>query len=59
MNEFKFQLNQKVQVGVSGESGDVIGRAEYSKGQNSYLVRYQASDGRAVEAWWSEDALVA
>lgn len=54
---FKYPLGHKVLIAVSGESGDVIGRAEYTTSEVSYLVRYRAGDGRAVEAWWQEDAL--
>lgn len=59
MNPFRFNLNQQVSISASGEAGQVIGRAEYSNGQNSYLIRYKAADGRAVESWWGEDALAA
>lgn len=54
---FKFALNQTVVIVVSGETGDIIGRAEYMCCNPSYLIRYKANDGRAVEAWWSEEAL--
>ena len=54
---FKFELRALVSITVSGEQGEVIGRAEYTTMQPSYLVRYRSADGRAVEAWWSEDAL--
>lgn len=57
MNQFKFQLGQQVQIIASGESGEVVGRAEYSTCQNQYFIRYRAGDGRAVEAWWGEDAI--
>lgn len=57
MNPFAFQLGQQVAITASGEQGLVVGRAEYSNSRNSYFVRYQAADQRAVEAWWSEDAL--
>jgi hypothetical protein len=58
--EMKFELKQVVKIIDSGESGTVIGRAEYSTTPTpNYLVRYKAADGRAVEAWWSEDALEA
>lgn len=57
---FKFNLKAGVRIACSGEVGQVIGRAEYSTTSTaSYLVRYKASDGRAVEAWWTEDALEA
>lgn len=59
MNRFWFELNQEVVISASGESGSVIGRAEYTQASNNYLVRYKASDGRATEAWWTEDALEA
>ena len=55
---FDFALDSTVTIKASGESGEVIGRAEYSNANMpSYLVRYKAADGRAVEAWWAEDAL--
>lgn len=53
----KFDLNDTVSITVSGETGTVIGRAEYVTMQPGYLVRYRSADGRAVEAWWNEDAL--
>ena len=56
---FKFGLNQDVTIAASGEAGKVIGRAEYTTSESSYLVRYQAADGRATEAWWQESALAA
>lgn len=57
LKTFKFALNATVTIQVSGEQGAVIGRAEYTTYENSYLVRYKSADGRAVEAWWNEDAL--
>lgn len=59
MNQFKHSLNQTVSITASGEQGTVIGRAEYTAGENSYYIRYKAADGRAVEAWWPESALSA
>jgi hypothetical protein len=54
----KYELQAKVMIEESGESGKVIGRAEYSTAEPNYLVRYAARDGRATEAWWAESALV-
>lgn len=55
--EFKFKLGDRVAIVESGESGEVIGRADYAHADNSYYLRYKAADGRAVENWWSETAL--
>lgn len=44
-------------IAASGEAGEVLGRAEYTTAANNYYIRYQEATGRAVEAWWSEDAL--
>lgn len=55
--DFMFALNDNVAIIESGEIGLVVGRAEYTYADNSYLIRYCAGDGRAVEAWWTEDAL--
>lgn len=57
MDEFKFPLGQMVAIKVSGETGDVIARAQYLTSECSYYLRYQSADGRAVEAWWAESAL--
>ena len=60
MSAFKFELNQPVTIALSGESGTIIGRAEYSESSiPSYCLRYVSKDGRAVEDWWKESTLVA
>lgn len=56
---FKFTLRQRVKLDESEERGKVIGRAEYLNTCNKYLVRYVAGDGRQVEAWFDQDAIVA
>lgn len=57
--EMKFAMSAAVRIEVSGEEGKVIARAEYeNQSEPQYLVRYRAADGRAVESWWSEGALV-
>lgn len=52
---FKFDLNQLVDINVSGEQGRIKGRAEYANHINGYQVHYKAADGRAVEQWFDED----
>lgn len=59
MSTFKFSMQQRVTIEITGESGVVIGRAEYSMTEPSYYLRYQAADGRATEEWWAESALKA
>jgi len=59
MNEFEFRLAQVVRLVDSGETGTVTARAEYLHGENSFLVRYRAGDGRLTEAWWGASALEA
>ena len=59
MNTFKFSLDQSVGMVCSNERGVVIGRAEYRIAEPAYLVRYEAGDGRQVESWWTESAIVA
>ncbi len=56
---FKFKLDQKVTLSTSGESGKVIGRAEYLIGENAYYVRYKTALGSQTEVWWEESALEA
>lgn len=55
----QYELKQKVENTVSGEAGEVIGRAEYSHAEPSYFVRHKAADGRASESWWSESSVKA
>lgn len=57
MNRFAFELGQDVAIVASDERSTVVGRAEYLNSSNSYFVRYRCADGRAVEQWWTEDAL--
>ncbi|MDE1488823.1 hypothetical protein KKI90_20570 [Xenorhabdus bovienii] len=54
---FKHELGQKVWVAISGETGHIKARAEYTHGINHYLIHYQAADGRAVDAWFEEGEL--
>lgn len=56
MTSFKFDIGASVEL-LSGEAGEILGRAEYSNSENSYFVRYIAADGRLVEAWWQESAI--
>ncbi len=55
--KFKFALAQQVVITVSGETGKVQGRAEYTNSENTYYVHYKSADGRAVTAWWPETDL--
>lgn len=57
MDELKFGLGAQVVIEASGESGEVIARAEYLNAEPGYLLRYKCADGRAVESWWTQGAL--
>lgn len=57
MSKFKFELTQPITILISGEIGEIIGRAEYIHSENNYMIRYKCADGRAVESWWAESAL--
>lgn len=54
---FEHALGAKVKIAASDEAGVVIARAQYAIGEDVYLIRYRAADGRAVEAWWGASAL--
>lgn len=56
---FKLELNQLVEIAVSGEMGHVKARAEYSGHVNGYQLHYKSADGRALEAWFDEDDILA
>lgn len=55
--KFTLAIGDNAQIVVSGENGAVIGRAQYVKDENSYLIRYKNAEGRAVEQWWPQSAL--
>lgn len=58
MSNFKFELEQSVIITLSGETGTIIGRAEYSEAPiPSYCLRYLAKDGSAKEDWWKETCI--
>lgn len=54
---FKLGLGDTASISASHEQGTIIARTEYLNSEPSYLLRYKANDGRAVEAWWQESAL--
>lgn len=68
---FDFKLSQHVGLALSKkrrdqvsdprptEIGVVIGRAQYTNSNPQYHVRYVAADGRQIEEWLAEDAIVA
>ena len=58
MAEFRYNLGDRVELKESGESGEVIGRAEYAYAESSYYVRYKAADGRQVDNWHSDSGVV-
>lgn len=55
---FKYALNDKVEIEISGEKGKVFGRAEYIELTAQYWVKYKAADGRAVSNWFYSSDLV-
>jgi len=57
--DYLYEMAQTVKLELSNERGMVIGRAQFIDKSNQYLVRYLAADGRQVEAWWDEAAIVA
>jgi hypothetical protein len=57
MDRFKFELGQQVRFAVSGEVGQVIGRAEYKTAEPNYFVRYKRADGVGCQDWWAESAV--
>lgn len=55
---FKFNLNQKVAISISGEQGLVRARSDSANGYNQYQIAYCNAQGAATEAWWAEDQLI-
>lgn len=55
---FLYDLGEKLTIVCSGEEGVVVARSDSASHCDQYLLRYKAGDGRAVEAWWDEPALL-
>lgn len=55
---FEFELGDKVIVTGTHEQGEVIGRAEYKRGEPTYHVDYLRPDGIEARAWFGASALV-
>ena len=59
MNTHKYNLGDQIELVKSNESGTIIGVAFYEHNQEvQYLVRYKSGDGRLVEEWWGESAIL-
>ena len=56
---FKFDLNQRVEITISGEQGLVCARSDASQRPNQYLIHYQNGQGSATDHWWDEIQLEA
>ena len=57
--KFEFALEDEVELVCSREAGVVIGYAMHLNAiEPSYRVRYVANDGRLVESWWDQGALM-
>lgn len=57
MNGFLFAMGSRVRIVESGEVGTVVGIAEFDSADPQFLLRYRSADGRAVQAWWTQNAL--
>lgn len=55
--QFTHLLGAAIALALSGEKGIIIGRAEYDKAEDGYLVRYVDATGRQQSDWFSESAL--
>lgn len=55
--EFKFELGSTAIIKASGETGEVVGRAQYIHGPDQYQLRYVNAAGVATEIWWEESTL--
>lgn len=58
MEKTLYGQSETVRMIASEEKGAIIGRAEYLHDETRYLVRYKAADGRQVEDWWGQSAII-
>ena len=54
---FDYNLKDEMKITVSGETGTIVGRAEYTHLRDSYWIRYKAADGRAANGWFTFDEI--
>ena len=57
MKKWKFGLGTDAKVPNSGEEGTIIGRAEFTTGEDQYLLLHKPSDGQGMEEWLPESRL--
>lgn len=57
--DFKFELDQRVRINVSGEQGDVIARIQYVNAESAYQIRYKRTNGTGTKVFWTESDLSA
>lgn len=55
---FNRELGSRVDIRMSGEMGEIRGRAEYMDSNPQYFVTYTAGDGCQRTAWFYESDLV-
>jgi hypothetical protein len=55
--EFKFALGCKVTDSVTGLTGTITARAQYTHAPKSYLLEAMDQTGRPMECWYAEDRL--
>jgi len=53
----KFELEERVSMVESGESGMVIGTAEFMFSEEQYQIRYCNGQACQIEAWFAESGL--
>lgn len=53
-----FNIGDEVRVILTGQVGQVIGRAEYNNVYpNSYWVQYESGEGNLAKSWFDEQDL--
>lgn len=57
--DFKFSLDQLVNIRISEEWGQVKARSQHANGENQYFIHYQAADKCAKSEWFGESTLSA
>lgn len=56
----KFNLNDKVEIISTTQSGTVLARCEYARSNNNqYMVEHRDAQGDLVQRWYDEISLAA
>lgn len=55
---YHFNLGDKVSLKLSGEEGEVVGRAHFNNAPPQYYLRFKGGDGCQRTGWFMAEDLI-